>query len=256
MAGLTLISWAHLVWNYWSGCRHVSPGCAHCYAEAQAERFAGGVAFPNGFEFTLRPKVREWPLTISAETTARKFGGRARIFVNSMSDVFLEDVPEVHVHELFDVMRRAHWHDFLILTKREERMLELAPRLPWPDNVWAGVSIENRRFVHRADSLRQVPAAIRFISAEPLLGPLEALSLEGIDWLIVGGESGRKARLMQLGWAEGLVQQCRRDGVAPYVKQVGAVQARALQSKNAKGEDPADWPESLRIREFPKRRAA
>lgn len=143
------------------------------------------------------------------------------IFVNSMSDLFHESVPFEFVEQVFERMLKAHWHTFQILTKRHERMAELAPRLPWPRNVWMGVSIENRRFVHRADFLRRVPSAVRFISAEPLLGPLDGLSLEGIDWLIAGGESGHRHRPVRAEWILDLRDRCKREGVAFFFKQWG-----------------------------------
>ncbi len=259
MAGLTKISWSDFSWNFWSGCEPVSPGCAHCYADAHATRYAGTPAFPNGFGLTLRPHFLDWPLRMTPARTAAKIGSerRARIFVNSMSDVFWDKVPEIHVRELFDVMQRAHWHDFLILTKRHERMVEMAPSLSWPPNVWMGVSIENRRFVHRADYLRRVPASVHFLSVEPLLGPVDLTGrLEDIEWVIVGGESGRKARPMDLAWARSVIAQSRSAGAAVFVKQIGAVAARELGSRNAKGESPDDWPEDLRIRKFPEVRLA
>jgi protein gp37 len=234
VSGPTRIEWCDFSWNPWSGCSKVSPGCAHCYAETWAERFAGSRAWPNGFGLTMRPHLFDWPLTKRADPA---LGRAARIFVNSMSDVFLEEVGEEAIQRVFDVMVRAPWHDFLILTKRHERMLELAPRLPWPPNVWMGVSVENRRFVHRAQALLEVPAAIRFISAEPLLGPLDGLGrvlakLNGpgngsrtwrpaISWVIVGGESGPGARPMDLDWARAIRDDCHTLQVAFFLKQLG-----------------------------------
>jgi protein gp37 len=143
------------------------------------------------------------------------------IFVNSMSDLFHEDIPAEYVADVFDVMVEAKRHTFQILTKRHERLAELAPDLPWPENVWMGVTIENRRFVHRADYLRKVPAAVRFVSAEPLLGPLEGLDLTGIDWLISGGESGRKHRRVRVEWLRELRDRCQKEEVAYFFKQWG-----------------------------------
>jgi protein gp37 len=143
------------------------------------------------------------------------------IFVNSMSDLFHEDIPDSFISEVFAVMEKADWHVFQVLTKRHERLLELSDSLPWPPNVWMGVSIENRRFVHRADFLRDVPANVRFISAEPLLGPLEELSLEGIDWLIAGGESGPHHRPVKKTWITDLRDQCDAEEVAFFFKQWG-----------------------------------
>jgi protein gp37 len=202
-------------WNPVTGCTKVSPGCAHCYAETFAERFRDvpGHAYEQGFDLKLWPERLELPL---------RWRRPRLIFVNSMSDLFHEQVPEEFIRHVFEVMARASHHRFQLLTKRHERLVEVAPRLPWPDNVWIGVSIENRRFVHRADYLRQVPAAVRFISAEPLLGPLEGLRLDGIDWLIVGGESGPGARPMHPSWAMRLRDECQAAEVAFFFKQWGA----------------------------------
>jgi protein gp37 len=246
VSGLTTIEWtrgadgaAGATWNPVTGCTKVSPGCAHCYAETFAERFRGvpGHPYEQGFDLRLWPERLELPL---------RWRKPRLIFTNSMSDLFHEAVPDEFVAQVFDVMERAHWHTFQVLTKRSERLAELAPRLPWPPNVWMGVSIENRRFVHRADDLRRVPAAVRFISAEPLLGPLEGLDLDGIDWLIAGGESGHGARPMDLAWARDLVECSRAAGVAVFVKQLGKVWAG-----RGKGNDPTAWPADLRVREMP-----
>ena len=183
MADRSRIEWTEATWNPVTGCSKVSPGCAHCYAETFAERWRGvpGHPYEQGFDLRLWPERLDVPL---------RWRRPRVVFVNSMSDLFHEDIPDEFIADVFDVMVRAKQHTFQILTKRHERLAELAPQLPWPRNVWMGVTIENRRFVHRADALREVPAAVRFISAEPLLGPLEGLDLDGIDWLIAGGESG------------------------------------------------------------------
>jgi protein gp37 len=210
----TAIEWSEMTWNPATGCSKVSPGCAHCYAETFAERWRGipGHHYEQGFDLRLWPERLEQPL---------RWRRPRRIFVNSMSDLFHERIPEAFIAEVFDVMNRADWHTFQVLTKRPERLAELAERLPWPPNVWMGVTIENRRFVGRADALREVPAAIRFISAEPLLGPLEGLDLDGIDWLIAGGESGPRHRRLDLDWVRALREQCHREDVEFFFKQVG-----------------------------------
>jgi protein gp37 len=202
-------------WNPVTGCTKVSPGCAHCYAETFAERFRGvaGHHYEQGFDLRLWPDRLELPL---------RWRRPRRIFVNSMSDLFHEDVPTAYVHEVFEVMRRASWHTFQVLTKRHERLVKLASDLPWSTNVWMGVSIENRRFVERAEALGRVPAVVRFISAEPLLGPLTGLNLDKIDWLITGGESGPRARPMHPAWVTELRDRCRAAGVAFFFKQWGA----------------------------------
>ncbi|MBO0683143.1 MAG: phage Gp37/Gp68 family protein [Candidatus Dormibacteraeota bacterium] len=232
MSSTTAIEWTRsddgsrgATWNPVTGCTKVSPGCAHCYAERFAERWRGipGHPYEQGFDLRLWPERLRLPLT---------WRRPRRIFVNSMSDLFHEEVPVEFVQRVFEVIAEARWHTFQVLTKRAERLLELAPSLPWPPNVWMGVTIENRRYIRRADALRQVPAEIRFISAEPLLGPLTDLELTGIDWLIVGGESGPGARPMHPDWARELRDRAEARGVAFFFKQWGAWA-------------PASWPEAI-----------
>jgi protein gp37 len=222
MSTTTTIEWTQdseggigATWNPVTGCAKVSPGCAHCYAETLAERFRGveGHPYQQGFDLRLWHERLELPL---------RWRRPRFIFVNSMSDLFHPGVPDDFIRRVFDVMSRAPQHRFQVLTKRHERLAEMAPRLDWPTNVWMGVSIENRRFIHRADYLRDVPATVRFISAEPLLGPLDGLRLDGIHWLIVGGESGPGARPMHPVWARRLRDQCRESGLAFFFKQWGA----------------------------------
>ncbi|MGN6215854.1 MAG: DUF5131 family protein [Solirubrobacterales bacterium] len=220
MADRSAIEWTEATWNPVTGCSQVSPGCAHCYAKTFAERWRGVPDHPyeQGFELKLWPKRLDQPL---------RWRRPRVIFVNSMSDLFHEAIPVTFIEEVFRVMRKADWHIFQILTKRHERLLELCDRLPWPSNVWIGVSIENRRFVHRADYLRQVPAAVRFISAEPLLGPLEALDLTGIDWLIAGGESGPGHRPVREEWLTELRDRCSQEDVAFFFKQWGGARPKS-----------------------------
>ena len=208
------IEWTEATWNPVTGCTQVSPGCAHCYAKTFSERWRGipGHAYEQGFNLRIWPERLEAPLRWRKPKT---------IFVNSMSDLFHEDIPASYIAEVFETMCAAHWHTFQVLTKRDERLAELAPDLPWPANVWMGVSVENRRFVRRADSLRSVPAAVRFISAEPLLGRLEGLDLTDIHWLIAGGESGPRHRRVDIEWIRALRDQCAQDGVAFFFKQWG-----------------------------------
>ena len=214
MAQASPIEWTEATWNPVTGCTKVSPGCAHCYAETFAERFRGvpGHPYEKGFDLQLRPERLEQPLSWRKPRV---------IFVNSMSDLFHEGIPEEYIRSVFDVMERASWHTFQILTKRSERLAELAGRLTWPDNVWMGVSVENQRWTSRIDHLRTTPAAIHFLSCEPLLGPLE-LDLTKIDWVIVGGESGHRARRMQPEWARSIRAQCEEQRVAFFFKQWGA----------------------------------
>lgn len=192
----------------------MSPGCAHCYAETFAERWRGvpGHPYEQGFDLKL------WPGRLDVPLAWRR---PRMIFVNSMSDLFHEDIPDEYVGRVFDVMARADWHTFQVLTKREDRLAALAPDLRWPPNVWLGVTIENRRFVRRADRLRETDAKVKFISAEPLLGPLEGLDLANIDWLIAGGESGPKHRRIDPAWVRDLRDRCTAEGVAFFFKQWG-----------------------------------
>jgi protein gp37 len=214
MAQATNIEWTEATWNPVTGCDRVSPGCAHCYALTFAERWRGvpGHPYQQGFDLRLWPERLEQPL---------RWRRPRVIFVNSMSDLFHERIPDEYIAQVFDVMVRASEHTFQVLTKRPARMVELAPRLPWPENVWLGVSIENRRFVDRADLLRAAPAAVRFISAEPLLTALSDLALADIDWLIVGGESGHRHRPIEVEWVRDLRDRCLQEGVAFFFKQWG-----------------------------------
>ena len=241
------IEWTETTWNPVTGCTKVSPGCAHCYAETFAERWRGikGHHYEQGFDMRLWPERLEQPLRWSAPR---------RIFVNSMSDLFHPAVPDEYIERVFDVMVRAEQHIFQVLTKREERLAELADQLPWPANVWMGVTIENRRFVHRADYLRKVPAAVRFISAEPLLTEVTKLDLSEVDWLIAGGESGPGARRLDLAWALDLAERCTGTGTAFFMKQLGTVLTKELGARG-KGTNPDIFPPELRRRELPQPRA-
>ena len=183
MSDNTGIEWADATWNPVTGCTKISPGCKHCYAERLALRLKamGNRRYRNDFAVTLQPDQLTLPL---------RWRQPRLIFVNSMSDLFHEAVPEDYIQRVFDVMVRADWHVFQILTKRSERLARLAANLPWPRNVWQGVSVESARYTWRIAHLRKVPAAIRFLSVEPLLGSIPNLPLDGIRWVIVGGESG------------------------------------------------------------------
>ena len=204
------IEWTEATWNPTSGCTKVSPGCDRCYAERITARFPK--TFPNGFALTLRPDALEIPLHWRRPRT---------IFVNSMSDLFHKDVPEEYIQRVFDIMVRTPQHTYQVLTKRAERLARLAPRLPWPSHVWMGVSVESPAFTWRIDYLRRTPAAIRFISAEPLLERLPRLNLDGIHWLIAGGESQSGCRPAELGWFSDLRDQCTAAEVQFFLKQLG-----------------------------------
>ena len=214
MAQGSSIEWTEATWNPVTGCTKISPGCKHCYAERMAERLQamGQPNYRNGFNLTLQPQMLELPLRWRTPQT---------IFVNSMSDLFQDDVPLAYIQRVFDVMRRAHWHRFQVLTKRASRLADLDPELEWASNIWMGVSVESAKYVDRIDDLRRTHAHVRFLSLEPLLGPLAALDLRGIHWAIVGGESGPRARPMDAAWALDLRDQCRRARVPFFFKQWG-----------------------------------
>ena len=211
----TTLEWTDKTWNPTVGCNKVSPGCKHCYAETITKRFRNH--FPEGFKFTLHPERLDEP---------RRWRKPSRVFVNSMSDLFHERMPLGFLQEIFEVMEDCPQHVFQILTKRHERMLELAPQLSWPENVWMGVSVEAQDYVHRVDYLRRVPAEVRFLSCEPLLGPLE-LNLEGIHWVIVGGESGPGHRPIEADWVRSIRGQAEACGVAFFFKQWGGLRPKS-----------------------------
>ncbi|USG68457.1 phage Gp37/Gp68 family protein [Brevibacillus ruminantium] len=217
MASSSSIEWTEATWNPVTGCTKISEGCRHCYAATMAKRLVAmeNPRYKNGFNVTLHYDLIETPL---------RWKKPRRIFVNSMSDLFHKDVPLEFIQKVFVTMEKASWHTFQILTKRSDRLAELAPYLPWPQNVWQGVSVEDDRVIHRIDHLRTVPAKTRFLSIEPLIGPIENLDLEGIHWVIVGGESGAGARPMKEEWVRSIMQQCKDQDVAFFFKQWGGVQ--------------------------------
>ena len=270
----TKIEWTERTWNPVTGCTKVSPGCDHCYAEGIARRFAGGKAFPNGFDVTLHPERLDAPL---------RWRKPARVFVNSMSDLFHDDVPDEFIAHVWATMALTPQHTYQVLTKRHGRMRSLLVNwrdngfgdaiaaamfalpgpgriIQWPlPNVWLGVSVEDQKRAElRIPALLDTPAAVRFLSCEPLLGPVDlkpwmvfsetTLTMElahRLQWVIVGGESGPGARPMGLDWAQYLVGQCQRTGVPVFVKQLGSAHGPS------KGGDMDTWPESLRVREYP-----
>ncbi len=214
MASNSSIEWTESTWNPLTGCTKVSPGCKNCYAERLALRLQsmGQPNYVNGFTLTIHEHALRLTLQWKKPQT---------IFVNSMSDIFHEKVPIEFIQQVFEVMRRADWHRFQILTKRSDRLLALSPQLPWAPHIWMGVSVESDDYAFRIDHLRRTQARIKFLSLEPLLGPLQHLNLKGIDWVIVGGESGPGARPMAQSWVIDIRNQCRKAGVPFFFKQWG-----------------------------------
>jgi len=216
MATRSSIEWTESTWNPVTGCSKISPACKHCYAERMALRLQamGQHRYRDGFAVTLQPDAVEEPL---------RWRKPRIVFVNSMSDLFHRDVPDSFIERVFETMEQASWHVFQVLTKRSDRVRALADRLPWPENVWMGVSVESAAYVERVNDLVQVPAPVRFLSVEPLLGPIPGLPLDGIHWVIVGGESGPGARPMQPSWVKEIRSACRRARVPFFFKQWGGV---------------------------------
>ena len=244
----TTIEWTQLTWNPVTGCDKVSPGCDHCYAQAFAERWRGvaGHPYEQGFDVTLRP-----------ERLAQPFAWKrpSYVFVNSMSDLFHVAVPETFIHEVFQTMAATPQHTFQVLTKRAERLERVGRRLKAAgllrENIWLGVSVETPEYYSRIRHLQRVETPVRFLSCEPLLAPLPDLPLEGISWVIVGGESGPGARPLDVQWIRDILGQCRQAAVAPFVKQMGS----RFAGGRRKGGDMTAWPADLRIREMPPSRS-
>jgi protein gp37 len=237
VAQLTSIEWTEMTWNPVTGCSKVSPGCKNCYAERLAKRLkAMGVErYRNGFKVTLQPDLLDAPL---------KWKQPRIVFVNSMSDLFHEAVPLEYIKKVFDTMVRCPQHTFQILTKRSKRLREVAKELPWTPNIWMGVSVEDNRVLHRIDDLQTVPAVVRFLSCEPLIGPLDNLPLEGIHWVIVGGESGPHARPMKREWVISIFRQCRKASVPFFFKQWGGVR-KDLTGRKLYGRTYDDMPVAI-----------
>ncbi|MGO4890337.1 DUF5131 family protein [Anaerobacillus sp. MEB173] len=217
MAGNSNIEWTEVTWNPVTGCTKVSEGCRNCYAATMAKRLhaMGNPRYVNEFKVTLHPDLISKPLSWKKPR---------KIFVNSMSDLFHHEIPVNFIKDVFRTMNLASQHSFQVLTKRPERLLELSPQLHWSPNIWIGTSVENDSVVDRVDFLRKVPGHIRFLSVEPLLGPLKDLNLDGIHWVIVGGESGPGARPMEADWVRDIRDQCKEQKVAFFFKQWGGVQ--------------------------------
>jgi protein gp37 len=228
----TKIEWTDSTWNPVRGCTKVSPGCKHCYAERFAERFRGvqGHPFEQGFDLRLVPEKLEEPLL---------WRKPQRVFVNSMSDLFHDAVPVEYIQRVFHVMNRADWHQYQVLTKRAQRLEELSERLAWAPHIWMGVSVESDRHLDRIDHLRRSGAHVKFLSLEPLLGALEDIDLSGINWVIVGGESGPGARPMESRWVTSIRDQCEAANVAFFFKQWGGV----FKKKAGRELDGRTWDE-------------
>lgn len=219
MAEHSGIEWTESTWNPLTGCTKISPGCKYCYAERMAKRLQAmnQPNYVNGFKLTMHEHVLEKPLEWKTPQV---------IFVNSMSDLFHKDVPLEFIQRVFDTMKRAHWHQFQVLTKRSERLAELSPYLEWTDNIWMGVSVENEKYTFRIDDLRKTGAKIKFLSVEPLIGPISKMNLKGINWVIVGGESGPGARPLEREWVVNIRDQCLKAKVPFFFKQWGGVQKK------------------------------
>jgi protein gp37 len=254
MGDKSKIQWTDATWGCVTGCSKVSAGCKNCYAETLTERFRGvpGHYFENGFDIKLRPDKLDLP---------RRWQKPRMVFVNSLSDIFHKDIPLDYVKQMFKVMNECPQHTFQILTKRHERMLELANEFKYSDNIWLGVSVEDNNNRERIEYLKKMPAKTKFLSLEPLIGPIyppkkangdfDLYFLKGINWCIIGGESGPGARPMDLSWIGPIIGLARNVGAAVFIKQMGSVLAKELGLKSRKGEDMSEWHPAWRIREFP-----
>lgn len=252
MSGKSAIEWTNMSWNPVIGCTRVTQGCDNCYAFALHDQrhkvyqkndgywSPGGIHMPKQYAqpfsvLQLIPERLEYPLHIKKPHM---------IFVNSMSDLFHSQVPDEYIFQVFDIMRQANWHIFQVLTKRTGRLKHLAPQINWPSNVWIGTSIENDILTVRADALRTIPAAVRFLSCEPLLGPLPSLNLEGLDWIIVGGESGINARPIAEEWILDIRDRCVSKGVPFFFKQFGGRTAKAG-GRDLQGRTWSEYPKPV-----------
>ncbi|MCK9221957.1 MAG: phage Gp37/Gp68 family protein [Limnochordia bacterium] len=219
MASISKIEWTEITWNPVTGCSKISEGCRHCYAERMARRLKamGMHRYRNGFDVTLQPDVLQQPL---------RWQKPRLVFVNSMSDLFHEDIPSAYIRQVFEVMQKASKHTFQILTKRSKRLRELSRDLAWPPNVWMGVTVEAQEYDYRIEDLMSVPASVRFLSLEPLLGPIHGIP-EKVDWVIVGGESGPGARPVDIRWIRCIRDECQKKDMAFFFKQWGGTRRKA-----------------------------
>ena len=237
MALKSSIEWTESTWNPITGCSKISPGCKFCYAERMAKRLKamGSENYKNGFKLTLQEHALTLPLTWKKPQT---------IFVNSMSDLFHKDVPVSFVKKTFDVMNKADWHRFQVLTKRSDTLLKLNSELNWTKNIWMGVSVENQDYTFRVDDLRKTNAHIKFLSIEPLIGRINDLDLTNIDWVIVGGESGPGARPIEEEWVVRIKDICKEAKVPFFFKQWGGVNKK----KNGRTLKGRIWSEMPKLK--------
>lgn len=210
----TKIEWTDTTWNPMTGCTPISDGCKNCYALKMANRLKamGNKRYQNGFTVTLHPDLLAEPM---------KWSKPRMVFVNSMGDMFHESIPLEYIQRVFSAMRKANQHTFQVLTKRSSRMLELSKSLPWPENVWMGVTIESGKYLYRAENLKKTPAAVKFLSIEPMIGPVNNINLNGIDWVITGGESGPGARAINEEWVLAVRDECVSSSTPFFFKQWG-----------------------------------
>ena len=234
MSAKTTIEWTETTWNPITGCTPISAGCQHCYAARFAKRLKamGNPRYKNGFNVTVHEDLIRAPLSWKMPQM---------VFVNSMSDLFHDDVPDDVIKRIFHTMNQAPIHTFQVLTKRAERLFRMAPDLTWSANIWMGVSVENCDTMYRADLLKQTQAQIKFISAEPLLSPLTNLDLNGIDWIIVGGESGPGCRKMEEDWVLELREKAATSGTAFFFKQWGGTNKKKAGSL-LQGKEYKEYP--------------
>lgn len=245
----TNIAWTDRSWNPIRGCSRISEGCEHCYAEAMAHRFGG-----PGKPYEGLVHNRRWTGDVNVVhkdlTLPLTWRTPSMVFVASMSDPFHANVSDELLCKLIDIMGKAGQHEYQVLTKRPERLASFGRR--WPVNAWVGVSVESAKHLDRVDHLRNAPVdGLRWISAEPLLGPLPNIDLTGISWVVVGGESGPGARLMEPAWVRDIIGQCRAAKIPVFVKQMGTAWSQLNLSRRGKADKPEEWPEDLRVRKYP-----
>lgn len=254
---MSKIQWTDITINFVRGCTRMSEGCRFCYAERVGLRFSKkgqpyeGLVAPSTFKDGHPRWTGEIMLVEKALLQPAKLKKPHMIFVNSMSDTFHKDIPIPYLQRMFEVMRETPQHTYQVLTKRSERMLKLDSQIEWPDNVWMGVSIEDEQVAYRIDHLHQSSAKVKFLSVEPLIGPIPNIKLNGIDWVIVGGESGTHARIMEESWATEIVDRCKSREIPVFMKQMGTVWAKRQGLKDFKGDNFSQFPTHLQLREYP-----